>query len=1042
MLYLTTEPSSEQEEEVLDRAGENKIRGVIHQVLAERPYFIDRPEMLSIYLDEKYPEVSTRMGENRLQYLEKVISDFVVNRNKDMSGAAAAEDEGSASTGTLPPVTLDDRMIESRKHLVWGDRYLSQKLYLLAKEEYDLARVTSNDIRDDSDTIPAIVDETIEEALAGINNCDTNIKQSIEAAAVRRKLDDLLVGLINQKIVIARKWWVENLGKDPDSKDFKRLWESLIAYSESVIEKYASTGRQIGRRELGQQTIEATNIARDIISEFMQEFQAELVSMGYPDVVPAEDNAEEELSRLVRQAKRDDAAQMPRKHEEKKAEKQKEKKEEAAARVTETPERDTLSDYLFDNMPEDEYKREMARYADPGLSSVDLLHKLVEESNWALATALAIRIEKSGMLKNMPRYDQGTFKLDKKTLMAIKEQGIDRWCERIRDALRKYRPTIMKMYDNLGNLTVEQKRLLYDEVYKIDRCHLVIWRLSSIVAKERVPLFNGSHITALMKALPKLDLNPLGFRLNWTTREKALESLRYVFTREVPDIVDRYYRLDELKSDERELLKRDIYERTTQGAFNVWGLAMAIDKDKVDYFNGSYKNVLIEFFPRLNLDPLGFELDWVTEEGGIASVRFILSREVPDIVERYDMVDKLSAYEIEKLREDIYTRLDHKRLNVWGLNTIFNRQWTPYFNGSYITALTKVFPRIELNPLGFKLKWTTRDDGIESVRYVLSKEASGIMRRYEAIDTLTEEEVGELREDICAISSAHFLAWKINCACYKGLAPYFGGSYLNVLLAVFDNPRLGLTKEMIIEYRKAHTKRIFKWEDEETGKANVFGAIEKNRPDIIERYRQLGSLTPAQIEMLKDDIYKIGLRHFKIWGLSAVSDKATAPYFEGSFINALIAIFPELELNPLGFGFLDWSTRERAEESIRFVMRREIPDIMERYERLAELTPGEREKLRGDIYRRIRQKQMIAWGLESVLKADNVPYFSGRYLDAVFAIFKDLELNPLGFKLTWKTKDDAIRSIRYVLERERPDILERYDRINSFTQLEAEELRQ
>ncbi|MBI2119985.1 MAG: hypothetical protein HYT97_10240 [Elusimicrobia bacterium] len=135
-------------------------------------------------------------------------------------------------------------------------------------------------------------------------------------------------------------------------------------------------------------------------------------------------------------------------------------------------------------------------------------------------------------------------------------------------------------------------------------------------------------------------------------------------------------------------------------------------------------------FPDLNLDPLGFQLDWSSEERGIESVRYVLSKEVPHLMQQYEKLDRLSESDIQKLRNAIYgIKQDH--FDSWGLGAAMIQKLAPYFHGSYIVALMAVFPDLNLNPLGFQLDWSSEERGIESVKFVLSREVPHIMQQYE-----------------------------------------------------------------------------------------------------------------------------------------------------------------------------------------------------------------------------------------------------------------------------------------------------------------------
>ena len=59
-------------------------------------------------------------------------------------------------------------------------------------------------------------------------------------------------------------------------------------------------------------------------------------------------------------------------------------------------------------------------------------------------------------------------------------------------------------------------------------------------------------------------------------------------------------------------------------------------------------------------------------------------------------------------------------------------------------------------------------------------------------------------------------------------------------------------------------------------------AIGKHRPDILQRYEKIDSMSEDQIRLLQDDIYNITRGDFGVWGIGAASIPSTADYFKGS----------------------------------------------------------------------------------------------------------------------------------------------------------------
>src|SRR3989338_3219186 len=509
------------------------------------------------------------------------------------------------------------------------------------------------------------------------------------------------------------------------------------------------------------------------------------------------------------------------------------------------------------------------------------------------------------------------FRLD----WSSEEKGI----ESVKYVLFQEIPHIMQKYEKIAQLSDQEVYDLRNAIHGIKQGHFMVWGLSWALTQITAPYFNGSYIDALMALFPQLNLNPLGFELDWSSEEKGIESVKYVLSQEVPHIMQQYEKITQLSDREVYDLRNAIYG-IKQGHFKVWGLSGAMNQRLAPYFHGSYINALMAVFPQLNLNPLGFRLDWSSEEKGIESVKYVLFQEIPHIMQKYEKIAQLSDQEVYDLRNAIHG-IKQGHFMVWGLSGALTQITAPYFNGSYIDALMAVFPQLNLNPLGFELDWSSEEKGIESVKYVLSQEVPHIMQQYEKITQLSDREVYDLRNSIYGIKQGHFKVWGLSGTVDQKLAPYFHGSHMNVLISIFNHPRLGLTLKGFKDFRKATFEQKYSWKTLESGIWNVIEEIRTNRPDIIERYENLAQLEKDEIERLKRDIYGIKQGHFQVWGLGSVMNQESAPYFHGSYINALMAVFPDLNLNPLGFQ-LDWSSEEKGIESVKYVLSKEVPHIM------------------------------------------------------------------------------------------------------------------
>ncbi|MBN2143671.1 MAG: hypothetical protein JW774_03510 [Candidatus Aureabacteria bacterium] len=594
----------------------------------------------------------------------------------------------------------------------------------------------------------------------------------------------------------------------------------------------------------------------------------------------------------------------------------------------------------------------------------------------------------------------------------------------IQKAFEINRPDIIERYTHLDKLSADELALLTDDIYQLSHGHFKIWNIGSAL-HPKVRFFNGSYINALIAVFPKLNLNPFGFRLNWSTRDTAIESIQYVFNKHIPEILEKYRRLDELKEEEIERLKERIYG-ISFAHFSMWGLASTTDQRKTPYFDGTFAGVMQAVFPRLNLHPLGFQLDGTSREKKLESIKFVLEKKIPEIFRKYRRLSELSAARIERLKNEIYA-ITGAQYNIWGLHAM-------HFGNTYVDALCAIFPDLELDPLGFKLNWSSEAMAIQSIRFVLKRERPGLVETYDSIDSISDGEISSLKERIYSITSYHFQIWNLSSAMNTRHAPYFNGSYVSALHRVFSNPKLSFDENEFMKNRHSQWEMKYSWtQGLEACIANVRDAIQENKPDLLSRYAKLDSLPAEEAEELKDDIYQITYGHFGIWGIASATHKDHVPYFQGSIVVALQYVFPRLHLNPLGFQ-LNWSNYETSLESIRYVLWKQRPDLMNKYEHYTSLSIEERNDLIADIYK-IGSDEFMLWGIS------NLDFFEGSYIPALQAVFPDLKLNPLGFRLDYSTKERVKASLEYSLRKNIPQVLEAYDRIEELSPAKIEVLR-
>lgn len=389
--------------------------------------------------------------------------------------------------------------------------------------------------------------------------------------------------------------------------------------------------------------------------------------------------------------------------------------------------------------------------------------------------------------------------------------------------------------------------------------------------------------------------------------------------------------------------------------------------------------------------------EWGNLENAIKSVYETVRQERPDIIERYERLDRMSFPARKMLEDDIY-EITAGHIQAWGLSFVTHEKLCPYFGGRHSSALMAAFPKLGLVRYGFGIDYSSRDSAIGSARFMIRREVPHLMERYDRVLTMPPDQARVLKDDICSIHSGHIQAWGLSGLLSKKNAPWLEGSYYNILTAVFDDPALGLSAEYIANFRKAHHQIRYSWIDgEPQAIANVTDAFGKDRPDLIKRYSGIDRMDEAAKGLLRRDIARLSSGHLKSWGLNACYHNIYDGIYPNirSHAELLMAVFPRLGLNRMDFEW-DWSNREAACESVRYALRKNAPAIMEMYNKFDLLSDGDARILRARIYR-LTAGHFGAWGLYGALKKETTPYFKGSHIDALIMALPKLGLEKKGF---------------------------------------------
>src|SRR3990167_3294539 len=471
-----------------------------------------------------------------------------------------------------------------------------------------------------------------------------------------------------------------------------------------------------------------------------------------------------------------------------------------------------------------------------------------------------------------------------------------------------------------------------------------------------------------------------------TTMAQGIKNVQHAIERVRPDIMKRYKKLNLLTPYQRMILEDDIYEIQRQ-EFESWpGMQQALLVDKAPYFEGSHKSALVAAFPDLKLNPLGFYAVGfgpnLSYEETMEAIQFRLRRKIPTIMERYDRRGELTEDELRELKDDIY-KINSKHFGVWGLAGVLNKNTVSYFDCKYAKVLMAVFSDLKLNPLGFHLDLENQLE--ESLRFALSQVFPDMVERYERLDQLENEEaIASLKNEIYDISSDYFRKPPLTSFVQRKAVPALEGNYKKALITAF--PKLHLSPYGFKPDWTTRTK----------ASRSIRHRLEREFPLLMKQYQRRKQLSEAEREAVRQEIYKIGkgtagVGHFKVLGLANALLPRRKKYFNMDPAVALMAVFDDIDLNPLGFG-LDLSDEKQALAFLHFILAVKRPSIIHRYEHYEALTAEGKEELRHDITQ-IMHKHMKSWGLGAISDAHR-PFHFKRYFDPLIKLFPKIKFGP------------------------------------------------
>ena len=523
--------------------------------------------------------------------------------------------------------------------------------------------------------------------------------------------------------------------------------------------------------------------------------------------------------------------------------------------------------------------------------------KLGHLRSWGLASAVGHEAE--------AYFEESTFKVLSIVFEKLKLNPLayeldftteDKALASVQYALRQNYPSLMEDYDQWEKLQDYQQEKLKEKVYQIKFKHFKAMGLRHVTKKG---YFGGHYEAALIAALPKMDLNPLGFNFDWTTPERAKDTLRFVFEKRIPNIMNRYSRVEELGPQELAGLREDIYKQISDAKFRLWGIRNVIKKQ---YFGDNYYDVIATIFDHTSLGVSAEGMrayrrshtekkyNWPTGDQSVATANIQTAFEIhrPDIMDAYRHFEELKPEEVEELKSKLYD-ITAGHFADFGLNSALVKAAVPVFEGHIFKALNLTFPKLQLNPLEFALDFSSREKALASMRHQIKKHNPKLLERYDQIDDdSSEQEKDALREDVYSLSNIRLDLWGLTALNRSEVTPYFEGSYMTSLQIFFE--KLELNR---LGFR-------FDWTSSEKARESVLFVISREKPGIIFRYNNRDGLDEIQLETLRKSIYRINSYDFSAWGIGQVR---TNNYFGKDYPTILMNIFdaPSLALTKEGF---------------------------------------------------------------------------------------------------------------------------------------------
>ena len=354
-------------------------------------------------------------------------------------------------------------------------------------------------------------------------------------------------------------------------------------------------------------------------------------------------------------------------------------------------------------------------------------------------------------------------------------------------------------------------------------------------------------------------------------------------------------------------------------------------------------------------------------------------------------------------------------------------------------------------------EWDNERLAKQYVRDAVRRNKPHLWELFEKRDQLDSEGKKDLLRQFYSISKDHFALWGLRNALGPLARAHFQGSHKVAILESFHE----LADEMGMEllgfgYRYGKRQEGEPEAIPEETLESLRFAIRFNRPDLWEAARPEKWVLTSEEEKrtVREEFYKISKANLLDWGLETGVSKQW-----------LISAFEHVDLEWPGLE-ASWETRDKGFECIRHAFRRFKPDVWRKYRDWMAIPEADRDTLSARKKLRWLQEQIYLinisdfeiWGFVQATSRRDADYFhdpannpeiSGKasFRNVLISVFPELELEQRGFGLEWVfdtpeiTREEAIKNVQYALKWERPELWERYRRLESMDQDAAEDAR-